>query len=516
MTFASLIVALIATTAADTSGDPVLLDFQATWCGPCQQMRPEIEKLVARGYPVKQIDIDRSPEVSERYQVSAVPSYVIVDARGKELARTQGAMPAARLASFYNETKTKFASNAPPVEEAEERGEVVEETSPASSAPLVNPRPWESVVRIKMHLSSSEWGFGSGTVISSTQEESIILTCAHIFRVKGQQQPSPKNFRVPITVDLFNGQIITRNPAMVGRAEQDVVGEAIDYDFDNDVGLIRIRPGRKLPSSRVVPPWWKPEKGMKMYTVGCSHGADATAWDTQILDPRVTMSSTASRKPFYEIKCKNQPMEGRSGGGLYTTDGYVAGVCDFADPNERVGLYAVPEAIHRMLDRNQYTALYTPPTSGGDSMLASNRKAPRTSPGTTYRLQNAEESNARETVTLPPPDMVGIKPWGRPRAGQKPTPADPRQGDQPDSVLADGRDSRVSPGEARQTDATIDPGPDARAMERFDNAEVAAPVPSPRKVARAETPTSSKPKTSGWKPARDPLPDLGGLQVSPR
>jgi thiol-disulfide isomerase/thioredoxin len=524
MTYATLLVALIATTAAETSGDPVLLDFQASWCGPCNQMRPEIDKLIAKGYPVKAVDIDRSPELSERYRVSAVPTFVIVDPRGKELARTQGAIPAAQLAAFYNQTKLKAASNsnAPPVEEVEERPHVEETEGAESSAttPLINPRPWETVVRIKMHLSSSEWGYGSGTIISSTPEESIILTCAHIFRVKSAQQPSPKNFRVPITVDLFNGQLIGRNPAQVARAEQDVVGEAIDYDFDNDVGLIRIRPGRKLPASRVVPAWWTPKKGMKMYTVGCSHGADATAWDTTILEPKINMTNTATRKGFSEIKCANQPKEGRSGGGLYTTDGYVAGVCDFADPNEHAGLYAVPEAIHRLLDRNQLAMLYKAPTAN-DALLASTRSPAKPAGGTKYRAQNAEESTARTTVTLPPPEQVGIRTWSRPKATDKPssTPR-PRSTEQPDTAIADNREARVRPGEARQVDATLDPGPDARALERL-NAEdlpaeaATAPVPAPRRVAKAD-PTGSKPKSSGWRGVRDRLPDLDApRQTSP-
>ena len=60
----------------------------------------------------------------------------------------------------------------------------------------------------------------------------------------------------------------------------------------------------------------------------------------------------------------HQPKEGRSGGGLYTTDGYVAGVCDFADPNEHVGLYAVPEAIRSpapLRPQPRLMALYKPP-----------------------------------------------------------------------------------------------------------------------------------------------------------
>jgi len=86
---------------------------------------------------------------------------------------------------------------------------------------LPSPRPWETVVRIKLHLSDKERGFGSGTIIQSSDEETIILTCGHLFRLKDQPQPSPKEFRVPISVDLFDGQFIGKQ-AQVGRAEQDV------------------------------------------------------------------------------------------------------------------------------------------------------------------------------------------------------------------------------------------------------------------------------------------------------
>ena len=520
MNIATLLVALIATSAAKTPGDPVLLDFQATWCGPCRDMRPAIERLVQKGYPVKQVDVDRSPELKARYQVEAVPTFVIVDAKGKELARTSGAMPAERLASFYNETKLKAAAQLP-VEEAQERGNLEDIPAPEADAdapaPLVNPKPWETVVRIKMHLSDSEWGFGSGTIIYSSAEESIILTCAHIFKVKGQYPP-PKNFRVPISIDLFNGQFVRPKPATLSCSEKDIPGEAIDYDSAHDVGLIRIRPGRKLAASRVVPPWWHPQKGMKMYTVGCSHGQDATAWDTTILDPRVGMSNTGTKQSFATIKCAHQPREGRSGGGLYTTDGYVAGVCDFADPNEHVGLYAVPEAIHRLLDRNQFMALYKPPT-GGDVMLATNRTRPKAATGTRLRTQSPDESSNPDAVTLPPPSLVGVatppadaNAW-RSRSIEKSAPRRPRPADQPEVALADDDDPGVRPGTARQTELSVDPGPDARALE--DNEPVAPPPPpAPKRADAVNAP--SKPKMSGWKPVRQPPPDLAGSRTSPR
>ena len=152
------------------------------------------------------------------------------------------------------------------------------------------------------------------------------------------------------------------------------------------MGLIRIRPGRRLTASRVVPDYWEPKKGMKMYSVGCSHGQDATAWDTRILDPKVAMN-TGNNQSFFEMKCANQPMEGRSGGGLYTTDGYVAGVCDFADPAEKVGLYATPTAIHRLLDRAQLTTLYKAPAQGPGAMLAATGRSQTKVRGSIPRLR---------------------------------------------------------------------------------------------------------------------------------
>ncbi|WP_435011076.1 S1 family peptidase [Tundrisphaera lichenicola] len=241
-------------------------------------------------------------------------------------------------------------------------------------------------------MSETEWGFGSGTVIMSTPEESIILTCAHHFRVKGQTLPAPKDFRVPITVDLFDGEITGNQPATVHCSEKDIRGEAIDYDLTNDVGLIRIRPGRVLAASRVVPPDWEPRKGMKMYTVGCSNGRDATAWDTMILDPRVRMTNSSTKQDLATIKCAIQPKQGRSGGGLFTIDGYVAGVCNFADPNEKAGQYAVPESIHRLLDRNGMAAIYIRLTP--DDLVASPKE------DATHPI--GQESPASKGPTEPP------------------------------------------------------------------------------------------------------------------
>ncbi len=520
MSIASLLLALIVTSAADTSGDPVLLDFQASWCGPCQKMRPAVEKLERAGYPIRSVDVDQSPDLKKRYNVESVPTFLVVDANGRALARTSGYMPASQLAAFYNQAKAKLGTREP-VETASDRdapdadaASEQPEGRSSKAAQVVNPLPWETVVRIKMHLSSQEWGFGSGTIIYSDEKQSIILTCAHIFKLKGVRQPGPKDFKVPITVDLFDGHLTGPKNSMVGCLEKDIAGEAIDYDFNNDVGLIRIRPGRRLSASQVVPDYWKPKAGMKMYAVGCSHGNDATAWDTTILDPQVNMKNTQTNQAFFEMKCANQPMEGRSGGGLYTKDGYVAGVCDFADPNEHVGLYAVPQAIHKMLDKNSLTALYKPSSGEGGMMLASRSQRATQSPPIRVRGQSPSEADlARssgtganpEDITIPPPNMVGIStPKVKPAA--QPGKLQPWRGEASAPALAQNprRTHRPAPAEDGES---IDPNAPAGgtvttnlAIEPEADAEP-APSPAARRPAPA-IPTDPS-RLGKWQPVRE-------------
>jgi RNA polymerase sigma factor (sigma-70 family) len=216
------------------------------------------------------------------------------------------------------------------------------------------PKPWETAVRVRA-LHAKSIGFGSGTVIYSSSDESLILTCAHIFKLDGSRQTLPSEYPQPIKVDLFDGKLRGTSPAKVHFLET-VDGECIDFDFDRDVALIRIRPGRRLFYSRIVPQNWLPHAGMRMVTIGCSEGADATVWHTSIVNP--SPPPLAGNEPYEAIECETAPKQGRAGGGLFTLDGYLAGVCNFADPANNRGLYAVPSAIYQLLDWGKLAYLY--------------------------------------------------------------------------------------------------------------------------------------------------------------
>ena len=85
-----------------SSKQPVLVDFYATWCGPCRSMTPIVDR-VARQYKknlkVVRIDIDKSPKLSEQLNITAVPTFVIYK-KGKLVESTAGAMRREELASM--------------------------------------------------------------------------------------------------------------------------------------------------------------------------------------------------------------------------------------------------------------------------------------------------------------------------------------------------------------------------------------------------------------------------------
>ena len=443
MTIATLLLVLVAATPSGGSDDVTMLDFTATWCGPCKQMRPIVEQLADEGMPIKAVDIDRSQKMASRYSVESVPTFIVVDADGKELARTQGSQPKSELVRFYQKAKEKAARNVAlasnragtgartrrvPAVEVEEETASDDSGDPDASAGddsddeptptrYQNPKAWETVVRIRV-LGNGSIGFGSGTIIDSNSEEALILTCAHVFKLDGlRQQPHPSRFPKKVMIDLFDGHLKGEKPAHVTFTEA-MEGTVVDYDFTLDVALVKISPGRRIPHARVVPAHWTPAQRMSMLTVGCSEGRDASVWKTMILKPKM---KGLSGNPNYEaIECTTAPKQGRSGGGLFTDDGYVAGVCNFAENHGNIGLYATPTSIYKILDRNKLMALYAPVRGGNARLVADNEGTPRArirrgaeDDSAGLRGQSPEPDDIKETeselVMIPSPEMLKVK-----------------------------------------------------------------------------------------------------------
>ena len=80
------------------SDKPVLVDFFATWCGPCRMVGPVIEEIAEENDRIKvcKIDVDQEPELAIRYGISSIPSLKVFK-NGQLVKSSVGVIPKASI-----------------------------------------------------------------------------------------------------------------------------------------------------------------------------------------------------------------------------------------------------------------------------------------------------------------------------------------------------------------------------------------------------------------------------------
>jgi S1-C subfamily serine protease len=219
---------------------------------------------------------------------------------------------------------------------------------------------------------------GSGTIIQSNQQGAVVLTCGHLFR------DLTKNSS--ITLERFEHGVPVRYPA-----------ELVDY---------RIEDGKVVPSASVATQFEGARQGDAVFSVGCDHGDPPTRRDT-----RITKLNRYLGAP--NIEAAGMPVQGRSGGGLFNSNGQLIGVCFAADSEHDEGLYSgtqsVLEQLHRVGIRSEQPSGLPAATSmqsataGAQSSDSSNSFAPSTM---TVILTNSSGSTRQLTIDQPSTQLI--------------------------------------------------------------------------------------------------------------
>ena len=502
--------ALLVCLAIGNSGQSEMLVFTSDRCPACRQAAPTVARLTGEGAPIRMIDTDFDGDLVRRFKVDAIPCFVmLVD--GREVDRAVGPVGYARMVEMLSNGQTSPQVMQAVGHQGSGPGDVTceggqcqlrdhqtpktfgGEASPASlqatraAAPPVDYAPQIAQGRgagaspqsaeasalaasVRIRVDDAEGtGFGSGVIIDVKSDgqggqEALVMTCGHLFR---DFNPATDSIEVDFPHHGDN---------------RPVKGMLIDHTCDKaDVGLIAIRPIRAVQAVRVATTAVRPGVGEPVFTIGCDKGDPPT-----IRRSRINAIDKYLGPP--NIVVAGQPIQGRSGGGLFSANGELIGVCNAADPQDDEGLYAALPLLHWQLARVGQERIFRGDIANAANSIAAHNQAPAPAIARNESVASAPISPGSATFagsrrSQPVPEL---------------TPASlvtaPRGEEAPEVVIV------VRPRNGQPAQTVVIEQPSAQLLDEVQRAASAANAPRRSAPAASDVRTASLPTTSYRRP----------------
>ena len=80
----------------------VLVDFNATWCGPCRMLKPVLDEVANDGKKIVAIDVDEEQDLAVEFGIQSIPCLILFE-NGKEVKRSIGLVPKAEIESLFED-----------------------------------------------------------------------------------------------------------------------------------------------------------------------------------------------------------------------------------------------------------------------------------------------------------------------------------------------------------------------------------------------------------------------------
>lgn len=350
--------------------------FTSQGCAPCEVVKTSLARLDAAGYPLTVVDIRERPDWANHFRVDRTPTVIMVRDE-RIVGRHSGVISHAELLQWY--ATSGFVPAATNTQPISTKVVINEESSPKAEYPQANFNRRDDgfqsatmhkgtstpvnrseeialAATVKIKVEDAEGiSYATGTVIHSHGNESLVVTCGHVFREsKG-------------TGDISGEYGFASGNVSVGS------GELIFYDADaRDIALLVLNTeGDPIPAVEVASKRTTIDIGNDAFSIGCDHGDNPTIRHTRI-------KNRAAYDGAIKYDIYGRPVDGRSGGGLFNEAGELIGVCNAAVVDFDEGIYTALDSIHWQLEHTNLAHLFH--KSATDSLLAADFDTPPTLP----------------------------------------------------------------------------------------------------------------------------------------